>query len=60
LTVFVVLSLGMGACGDSSDDTTTGAKSATAEKLIDVNAMSRDQVKDGGTLRWPLDQFSSQ
>ncbi|MEY2514357.1 MAG: glutathione transport system substrate-binding protein [bacterium] len=59
-TVLVVLSLGMGACGDSGDSTTTGSKSATAEKLIDVNAMSRDQVKDGGTLRWPLDQFSSQ
>jgi len=60
-TALVVLTLWTGACGDSKDDTTTGGgDSANAEKLIDVNAMPRDKVKDGGTLRWPLDQFSSQ
>jgi len=58
----VVLALWAGACGDDSKDTDTpSAKdSAAAEKLIDINAMPRDQVKDGGTMRWALDQFSSQ
>jgi peptide/nickel transport system substrate-binding protein len=30
------------------------------QRLIDVNPKPRDQVKDGGTMRWPLDQFPSQ
>ncbi len=59
-SVLVVLALLVGACGDSNDDSRSGDEGATAEKLIDVNATPRDQVKDGGTLRWPLDQFSSQ
>lgn len=57
----VVLALWAGACGDlKSSDTPSPGQSANAEKLIDVNAMARDKVKDGGTLRWPLDQFSTQ
>ena len=58
----VVLALWAGACGDDSKDTDTPSadESATAEKLIDINAMPRDQVMDGGTMRWPLDQYSAQ
>jgi peptide/nickel transport system substrate-binding protein len=58
----VVLALWAGACGDDSKDTntTSGDGSRTAEKLIDINAMPRDQVMDGGTMRWPLDQYSAQ
>jgi len=58
----VVLALWAGACGEDAKDSDTPSASdaAAAEKLIDINAMPRDQVKDGGTMRWPLDQFSTQ
>jgi len=59
--VLVVLALWSGACGDNSDDGGgSGDSSASAERVLDVNAAPRDQIRDGGTLRWPLDQFSTQ
>ena len=58
--VLVVFALWAGACGDNSDDGGSGDSSASAERVLDVNAAPRDQIRDGGTLRWPLDQFSTQ
>ncbi|MBA3746020.1 MAG: ABC transporter family substrate-binding protein [Solirubrobacterales bacterium] len=58
-----MFALFLGACGeskDSSDNNTSPGQRAAAEKLIDVNAKPRDEVKEGGLLRWGLDQFSSQ
>jgi peptide/nickel transport system substrate-binding protein len=59
----VVFALFFAACGDNGD---TGGKSndktkaAAAGSLLDIAVTPRDQVKQGGTLRWPLDQFSTQ
>jgi len=58
----VVFALWGGACGDDNSDSggSDAEKSASAERLLDIAATPRDQVKQGGTLRWPLDQFSTQ
>ncbi|MDX6683157.1 MAG: glutathione transport system substrate-binding protein [Solirubrobacteraceae bacterium] len=57
----VALAVAVGACGGAKEGSTPSAgQKATAQKLIDIAATPRDQVKDGGTMRWPLDQFSSQ
>ena len=58
----VALALWAGACGgdDTKDTPSGGDGTRSAEKLLDVNAKPRDQVMDGGNLRWPLDQFATQ
>ena len=61
-TAFVVA-----ACGgsDSGSDTGGDAKptkqqEASATKQIDINEQPLDKVKQGGTIRWAVDQFSTQ
>ncbi|HEV7806680.1 MAG TPA: ABC transporter family substrate-binding protein [Solirubrobacteraceae bacterium] len=59
----VTLALWAGACGDDNSGTgggSDGDKAAAAGRLLDIATTPRDQVKQGGTLRWPLDQFSTQ
>jgi peptide/nickel transport system substrate-binding protein len=59
----VAFALWAGACGDNNTDSggkSNGSKAAAAGRLLDIAVTPRDQVKDGGTLRWPLDQFSTQ
>ncbi|MDX6678506.1 MAG: glutathione transport system substrate-binding protein [Solirubrobacteraceae bacterium] len=59
----VAFALWAGACGDDNTDSggkSNGSKAAAAGRLLDIAVTPRDQVKDGGTLRWPLDQFSTQ
>jgi peptide/nickel transport system substrate-binding protein len=58
--MLVALAVAVGACGDAGSDTPSSGQKATAQKLVDIAATPRDQVKDGGTMRWPLDQFSKQ
>src|SRR5436853_3395370 len=40
--------------GESATPTTKGGPSSTA---YDINAVNRENVPQGGTLRWPLDQI---
>jgi peptide/nickel transport system substrate-binding protein len=54
LAALVVAGLVMGGCGGGP------AEEGRALKPIDVNATPRDQVKQGGTLRIAVDQFSTQ
>jgi len=61
-TAFVVA-----ACGgsDSGSDSGSNAKptkqqEASATKQIDINEQPLDKVKQGGTIRWAVDQFSTQ
>ena len=61
-TAFVVA-----ACGgsDSGSDSSSNAKptkqqEASATKQIDINEQPLDKVKQGGTIRWAVDQFSTQ
>jgi peptide/nickel transport system substrate-binding protein len=46
--------------GDSSAAKPTKSQEASALKQIDINEKPLDQVKQGGTLRWAVDQFSTQ
>jgi peptide/nickel transport system substrate-binding protein len=51
------------ACGGSSSGgKTTGNKAAPTSNLptSDLNAKPVDQLKDGGTVRWSIDQFGPQ
>ena len=56
LLVALLLTLGSLACGrnesESGSGTTAGAPRSAKENRI--NAMSRDQVRDGGRLTWPI------
>src|SRR5918996_2092931 len=53
-----VLAVALSACsGGGRDDQaakTTAGKGDVTAKGIDTNPVSRDQLPDGGTLRWPL------
>src|SRR3954454_12242043 len=67
VAVGAAVTLALAACGDSGNDSGnsnggTGDKSgeANAQKPIDINPQPRDNVKDGGTIRWAVDQFSTQ
>lgn len=42
-------------CGSSSP-----TKSAAPLKAFDIGVLPRDEVKQGGTIRWAVDQFSTQ
>ena len=46
--------------GGSSNAAPTKSQTASAEKQIDINETPLDKVKQGGTLRWAVDQFSTQ
>jgi peptide/nickel transport system substrate-binding protein len=61
------LALVVAACGgsDSSGGSGSNAKptkeqEASATKPIDINETPLDKVKQGGTVRWAVDQFSTQ
>ncbi|MFI0409769.1 ABC transporter family substrate-binding protein [Actinomadura sp. 3N508] len=58
VVVCVLLLLALGGCsaaGESFSQTASGRLPAS-----DVNPTPRDRVVDGGTLRWPLPEFSTQ
>jgi peptide/nickel transport system substrate-binding protein len=62
LALIVVLAVpALAGCGGGSDSSKPSAQ-ATKEALkpADINPTPRDQVRDGGTLRWAVDQFSTQ
>ena len=54
--------LAIGACGSDSNSggSTPKASDTSAGKAIDINPQPRDSVKDGGTMTWAIDQFSTQ
>src|SRR3954454_21430724 len=62
------LALVVAACGGSSgggggggsNAKPTQQQEASAQKQIDINETPLGQVKQGGTLRWAVDQFSTQ
>jgi peptide/nickel transport system substrate-binding protein len=61
------LALVVAACGGSDNGGGGGGNAkptqqqeASAQKQIDINETPLDQVKQGGTLRWAVDQFSTQ
>ena len=63
------LALVVAACGGSDNKSSGGGggnakptqqQEASAQKQIDINEKPADQVKQGGTLRWAVDQFSTQ
>ena len=51
----------LAACGGGSrksgGEATDGAKGGPSATAYDINAVARDKVADGGTLRWPLEQI---
>jgi peptide/nickel transport system substrate-binding protein len=46
--------------GGSSSEKPTKEQEASATKQIDINETPLDQVKQGGTVRWAVTQFSTQ
>jgi len=46
--------------GSGSTAKPTKAQEASATKQIDINEQPLDQLKKGGTVRWAVDQFSTQ
>jgi peptide/nickel transport system substrate-binding protein len=49
-----------GGGGSASNAKPTQQQEASAQKQIDINETPLGQVKQGGTLRWAVDQFSTQ
>jgi peptide/nickel transport system substrate-binding protein len=49
-----------GGGGSSSNAKPTQQQEASATKQFDINEKPLDQVKQGGTVRWAVDQFSTQ
>ena len=62
LALIVVLAVpALAGCGSSKDRSSPSpAATKAALKAFDINPKPRDQVKVGGTLRWAVDQFSTQ
>jgi peptide/nickel transport system substrate-binding protein len=62
LATIVAASIALTACGGSSKSS-SGSSSASGNKAQasttanDINPVPYDQVRDGGTLRWPIDSF---
>lgn len=56
--------LALAACGGGSGNSgSSGAgdlSGTPASKALDINAQPREAVKDGGTVRWAIEQFSTQ
>jgi peptide/nickel transport system substrate-binding protein len=55
-----VLAVALSGCsggGTEAATTTTTGKGGTAAKGPDINPVPRDELPDGGTLRWPLVAF---
>ncbi|GAA2403750.1 ABC transporter family substrate-binding protein [Nonomuraea africana] len=51
---------GGGGPGDAGGPPADPSPGAPAVKAFDVNQVARDQVKDGGTLRWGLNEYPTQ
>jgi peptide/nickel transport system substrate-binding protein len=49
-----------GSPGGGPDAGATKGPGDTGVKALDINVQPRDEVADGGTLRWPIDQLSTQ
>jgi peptide/nickel transport system substrate-binding protein len=64
--IALALALVVGACGGDDSGGGGGTSKPTAQqeaaavKAIDVNPAPRDQVKQGGTVRWAIDEFPAQ
>lgn len=54
----LAVALGASACSSSKSSSTP--KAAPKASVNDVNPVPRSQLKQGGTLTWPMDQFSTQ
>ena len=68
LPLAVASALVLSACGSSSNNNSNGgngkgggsSSGTSATKAIDINPQDRDSLKDGGTMKWAVDQFSTQ
>lgn len=60
LAAFVVLLIAVPAFGGCGGGSKSSSTSSSSLKAVDINPMSRDKLRDGGTLRWAVDQFSTQ
>ncbi|HEU5355626.1 MAG TPA: ABC transporter family substrate-binding protein [Actinocrinis sp.] len=54
------LAVALGASACSSSKSSPAPKAAPKATVNDINAVPRSQLKQGGTLTWPMDQFSTQ
>lgn len=54
------LAVALGASACSSSKSSPAPKAAPKATVNDINPVPRSQLKQGGTLTWPLDQFSTQ
>src|ERR671938_349373 len=64
LALVSALALTLTACGsggpnngDKAADGSSSDQGAPSAEAIDINALPRDQVPQGGTLRWPLTEI---
>jgi peptide/nickel transport system substrate-binding protein len=66
LAALSAAALAVGACGGSDNSSDNGSSDSgssgesAASKSLDINAQPRENVKDGGTIKWAVDQFSTQ
>lgn len=56
----VVSGCGGGGGGNSGNGVSSDKVNPESLKAIDISKTPYDQVKDGGTIRWAMDQFSTQ
>jgi len=56
----LAVALGASACSSSKSSPSAAKKAAPKSTVNDVNPVPRSQLKQGGTLTWPIDQFSTQ
>jgi peptide/nickel transport system substrate-binding protein len=54
------LAVALGASACSSSKSTAAPKAAPKSSVNDINPVDRSKLKQGGTLSWPIDQFSTQ
>jgi peptide/nickel transport system substrate-binding protein len=54
------LAVALGASACSSSKPTAAPKSAPKASINDINPVDRAKLKQGGTLKWPIDQYSTQ
>ncbi|MEU8317968.1 ABC transporter family substrate-binding protein [Nonomuraea sp. NPDC048881] len=61
VAVAVTGSLSLVSCGGSGGGSASGTEGAHKTiKAFDINPQPRDKVKDGGTLRWGINEFPTQ
>ncbi len=56
----LAVALGASACTSSKSSTTSKPTAPPKSSVNDTNPMDRSKLKQGGTLAWPIDQFSTQ